>query len=34
MFAAQDGVVIGDILPEDAGTAVQAAIDTYKAENQ
>lgn len=34
MFAAQDGVALGDIKPEDAGSVVQAAIEAYKAENE
>ena len=34
LYAAQDGVVIGDMQPEEAGASVQTAIDTYLAENQ
>lgn len=34
MFAAQDSVAIGDMKPEEAGASIQAAIDTYQAENQ
>ncbi len=33
LFAAQDSVVIGDMQPMEVGAAVQAAIDTYQAEN-
>ena len=34
LYAAQDGVVIGDMQPEEAGASVQTAIDAYLAENQ
>ncbi len=34
LFAAQDGIALGEIAPADAGTTVQNGIVTYQAENQ